>query len=237
MQDGCRRRGDKGGLQQLQPVPGHRDALTDVAGEPAQGADGIPVLLTSGLSGHPQSVCSSGPRIRRPARQPRLGACRTAAPQNPPRWPAGPLSRRTPPVAARTRPRSGGCCASRSTPRPPTTAMSPVRSSSARQVNIIASKCRRTAMPGWRRSVTACRQSPEANAMPGSGSPGSAAGGSGMKSRRLAQCARAGTSSISASWTANPPASSTAATARAAPAPGAPPAVSPSGSRCSSTVR
>jgi hypothetical protein len=58
-------------------------------------------------------------------------------------------------------------------------------------VNTIASKCRRATMPGRRRSVMAARQFAEANATPGSSSPPSAAGGSGMKSRRWAQCSRA----------------------------------------------
>ena len=66
----------------------------------------------------------------------------------------------------------------------PVIAMSPVRSSSARSVNTIASKCRRTTMPGWRRSVTARRQFPEANAKPESPASPLAGGGSGMWSRR-----------------------------------------------------
>ena len=41
-------------------VVGGRDALADVAGEPAQGADGVPVLLTSGPFGHPPSVTTPG---------------------------------------------------------------------------------------------------------------------------------------------------------------------------------
>jgi hypothetical protein len=55
-------RAGPGGLQQLQLVPGHRDALADVAGKPAQGAEGVPVLLTFGPFGHPPSVTIQGRR-------------------------------------------------------------------------------------------------------------------------------------------------------------------------------
>jgi hypothetical protein len=79
----------------------------------------------------------------------------------------------------------------------PVTAMSPVRSSSARYVNTIASKCRRTTVPGWRRSVTARRQFPDANARPESASWPSAGGGSGMWSRRAECQARACSRAVS----------------------------------------
>jgi len=55
-------------------------------------------------------------------------------------------------------------------------------------VNTIASKCFRTTMPGRRRSVTARRQFPDANARPESAPslPPADVGGSGLWSRRAA---------------------------------------------------
>ena len=42
-----------GRLQEFQLAAGHRDALADVGGEPAEFADRIPVLLPPGICGHP----------------------------------------------------------------------------------------------------------------------------------------------------------------------------------------
>ena len=42
-----------GRLQEFQLSAGHRDALADVAGEPAEFADRIPVLRPPGICGHP----------------------------------------------------------------------------------------------------------------------------------------------------------------------------------------
>ena len=42
-----------GRLQEFQLSASHRDAFADVAGEPAEFADRIPVLLPPGMCGHP----------------------------------------------------------------------------------------------------------------------------------------------------------------------------------------
>src|SRR5699024_3162146 len=57
--------------------------------------------------------------------------------------------------------------------------------------NTIASKWRRSTIPGRRRSHTTRRQLPEAKPIPDSGSSSSTGGGSGMKSRRLPAYSRA----------------------------------------------
>ena len=54
-----------GGLEHLQLLAGYLDALTDMAGEPAELTDRVPVLLTPGLSAHRPSVATGGPAKRR----------------------------------------------------------------------------------------------------------------------------------------------------------------------------